>query len=256
MATSYVLNPLEQFELINLVGIQAPVLGYYEFGVTNLGLFLVIQLALVITGLVICYNPAWVARVNTLVVLFESLYGFLVNLLLSQLGLPGLKYFPGIVTLFLFLLVSNLLGLIPYSFTSTAHFALAIGLSCTVLIGVSYLGLATHGLAFFRLFVPAGTPLALVPLLVVIESISYLARAVSLGLRLSANMLSGHVLLQLIASFSWKFITGSLIGLLLAPLPLLLLTLLYGLELGVALVQAFVFVLLTISYLNDAINLH
>ncbi|CAG8725617.1 16557_t:CDS:2, partial [Acaulospora colombiana] len=210
MSTLYILNPLEQFELVNLVSIQAPVLGYYELGVTNLGLFLVIQLALVITGLVICYNPAWVARVNTWVVFFESLYGFLVNLLLSQLGLAGLN------------------------FTSTAHFALAIGLSCTVLIGVTYLGLAVHGLAFFRLFVPAGTPLALVHLLVVIESISYLARAVSLGLRLSANMLSGHVLLNLISTFSWKFITGSIFGLLLAPLPLLLLTLLFGLELGVA----------------------
>jgi F-type H+-transporting ATPase subunit a len=104
--------------------------------------------------------------------------------------------------------------------------------------------------------VPGGTPLALVPLFTLIETVSYVARAFSLGVRLSANMLAGHILLHLIASFSWKFITGSLIGLLLAPLPLILLTLLYGLEVGVALIQAYVFVLLTCSYIKDAIALH
>jgi F-type H+-transporting ATPase subunit a len=104
--------------------------------------------------------------------------------------------------------------------------------------------------------VPGGTPLALVPLLTIIETVSYVARAFSLGVRLSANMLAGHILLHLIASFSWKFITGSLMGLLLAPVPLILLTLLFGLEVGVAAIQAFVFVLLTCSYINDAIKLH
>lgn len=250
------MNPLEQFEIFNLLGLQAPVLGFVELAVTNLGLFLVIQFALVISGLVVSVNPARVARVNSWLVTFESLYGFLVNLLVTQLGYPGLKFLPAIYTLFLLLLMSNLLGLIPYSFCVTAQFALALALSSTVLIGVTFLGLASHGMAFMRLFVPAGTPLPLLPLLVVIESISYLARAISLGLRLSANMLSGHVLLKIISTFSWQFITGSLLGLILAPLPVLFLTLLYGLELGVAVIQAYVFVLLTSSYLNDAINLH
>jgi F-type H+-transporting ATPase subunit a len=252
----FVVNPLEQFEIFNLLGLQAPVLGFVELAVTNLGLFLVIQFALVISGLVISVNPARVARVNSWLVTFESLYGFLVNLLVTQLGYPGLKFLPAIYTLFLLLLMSNLLGLIPYSFCVTAQFALALALSSTVLIGVTFLGVASHGMGFMRLFVPAGTPLPLLPLLVVIESISYLARAISLGLRLSANMLSGHVLLKIISTFSWQFITGSLLGLILAPLPVLFLTLLYGLELGVAVIQAYVFVLLTGSYLNDAINLH
>ena len=96
----------------------------------------------------------------------------------------------------------------------------------------------------------------MVPLIVLIESVSYIARAFSLGVRLSANMLAGHILLHLMASFSWEFITGSLIGLLLTPLPLIALSLLFGLEIGVAFIQAYVFVLLTCSYLNDAISLH
>ena len=133
---------------------------------------------------------------------------------------------------------------------------LTLGLSSTIVLGVTFLGLRLHGFHFFSYFVPGGTPLALVPLLTLIETVSYVARAFSLGVRLSANMLAGHILLHLIASFSWKFITGSLIGLLLAPLPLILLTLLYGLEVGVALIQAYVFVLLTCSYIKDAIALH
>jgi len=186
----------------------------------------------------------------------ESLFGFVQNMVKSQLGTAGLSLLPACYALFLFIIISNLLGLVPYSFTVTAQFALALALSCTVLLGATLLGLDKHGLRFFSLFVPAGTPLALVPLLVIIESISYLARAVSLGVRLSANMIAGHILLKLIASFSWKFITGSLMGLLLAPLPLLFIILLFGLELGVALIQAYVFVLLTCSYIKDVISLH
>ena len=186
----------------------------------------------------------------------EYLFGFVLQLVKNQVGPSGQPYFPAIYSLFLFILLLNLIGLIPYSFTATAHFALTLGFSSTIVLGVTILGLNLHGLRFFSLFVPAGTPLALVPFLTLIEAVSYVARAVSLGVRLSANMLAGHILIHIIASFSWKFITGSLIGLLLAPLPILLLTLLFGLEIGVALIQAYVFVLLTCSYINDALTLH
>ena len=158
--------------------------------------------------------------------------------------------------MFLFILFLNLVGLIPYSFCATAQFALTLGLSSTILLGVTFLGLRLHGIHFFSVFVPGGTPLALFPFLTLLETVSYVARAFSLGVRLSANMLAGHILLHLISSFSWKFITGSLMGLLMAPLPLLFLTLLYGLEVGVAFIQAYVFVLLTCSYIQEAINLH
>jgi F-type H+-transporting ATPase subunit a len=186
----------------------------------------------------------------------ETIFGFVLQLVKNQVGPTGQPYFPAIYSLFLFILFLNLVGLIPYSFTATAQFALTLGLSSTIILGVTILGLKLHGLHFFSLFVPAGTPLALVPLLTIIEAVSYVARAVSLGVRLSANMLAGHILLHLFSTFSWKFITGSFLGLLLAPLPLLFITLLYGLEIGVAFIQAFVFVLLTCSYIQDAIKLH
>jgi F-type H+-transporting ATPase subunit a len=197
-----------------------------------------------------------VGRRNAWALAQEALFGFIHNLVNSQLGATRSVFFPAIYSLFLFILFTNLLGLIPYSFCATAHLALTLGLSSTIVLGVTLLGLKLHGLYFLSLFVPGGTPLALVPLIVLIESVSYVARAFSLGVRLCANMLAGHILLHLFATFTWKFITGSLLGLLIAPLPLLFITLLYGLEIGVAFIQAYVFVLLTLSYLNDAISLH
>lgn len=249
-------NPLEQFEIIKFIAMEGPLFGYIQIGLTNIGFYLLLA-SLFLIFLHLLYNKEGVLGLgNTLMLCVESLFGFILQLVKNQIGPKGQPYFPAIYSLFLFILFINLIGLIPYSFTATAHFALTLGFSSTILLGVTLLGLHRHGLHFFSLFVPAGTPLPLVPLLVLIESVSYLARAFSLGIRLSANMLAGHILLHIIASFSWKFIIGSLIGLLLTPLPLLFLTLLYGLEIGVALIQAYVFVLLTCSYINDAITLH
>jgi F-type H+-transporting ATPase subunit a len=249
-------NPLEQFEIIKLLGIDAPLLPLIELPLTNLGLYLLIVLGVVISGLVISFIPARIGRDNSWLVTLESIYGFLVNLVDSQVAIAGHIYIPAIIALFSFILLCNLLGLIPYSYTVTAQFALTLGLSFTVLLGVTILGLQRHGVHFFSILVPAGTPLVLVPLLVVIEAISYLARAISLGVRLSANMISGHVLLKIISTFSWQFITGSILGVILGFLPVLFLTALYALELGVAILQAYVFVLLTASYLNDVLSLH
>lgn len=249
-------NPLEQFEIMKLLGIDAPLLPLIELPLTNLGLYLLIVLGVVISGLVISLTPARIGRDNSWLVTLESIYGFLANLVHSQVAIAGHIYLPGIITVFFFILLSNLFGLIPYSYTVTAQFALTLGLSFTVLLGVTILGLQRHGVHFFSILVPAGTPLVLVPLLVVIEAISYLARAISLGVRLSANMISGHVLLKIISTFSWQFITGSILGVILGFLPVLFLTALYALELGVAILQAYVFVLLTASYLNDVLSLH
>lgn len=249
-------NPLEQFEIVKFIAMEGPLFGYIQFGLTNIGFYLFLA-SLFLIFLHLQYNREGVIGLgNTLMLCMESLFGFVLQLVKNQVGPKGQPYFPAIYSLFLFILFLNLIGLIPYSFTATAHFALTLGLSSTIVLGVTLLGLHRHGLHFFSFFVPAGTPLALVPLLVVIESVSYLARAFSLGIRLSANMLAGHILLHIISSFSWKFITGSLLGIIMIPLPLLLLTLLYGLEIGVALIQAYVFVLLTCSYINDVIYLH
>jgi F-type H+-transporting ATPase subunit a len=146
--------------------------------------------------------------------------------------------------------------MIPYSFASTSHFVLTFGLSFTIVLGATILGFTKHGLEFFSLFVPAGCPLALLPLLVLIEFISYLARNISLGLRLAANITAGHMLLNILAGFTYNIITSGFIFLLIGLIPLTFIVGFSGLELGIALVQAQVFVVLTSSYIKDGLDLH
>jgi len=135
----------------------------------------------------------------------------------------GQAYFPFMYCLFILILINNLIGMIPYSFASTSHFILALSLSFTVVLGATVLGFKEHGLKFFSLFVPAGCPLGLLPLLVLIEFISYLARNVSLGLRLAANILSGHMLLNILSGFSYNIMSSGIIFFILGLLPLLFL---------------------------------
>jgi F-type H+-transporting ATPase subunit a len=168
----------------------------------------------------------------------------------------GQLYFPFIYTLFIFILINNLIGMVPYSFASTSHFILAFSISFTVVIGATILGFQKHGLEFFSLFVPAGCPLALLPLLVFIEFISYLSRNVSLGLRLAANILSGHMLLNILAGFTYNIMTSGFIFFFLGLIPLAFIIAFSGLEFGIAFIQAQVFVVLTSSYIKDGLDLH
>lgn len=168
----------------------------------------------------------------------------------------GQIYFPFIYVLFIFILINNLIGMIPYSFASTSHFILTFSISFTVVIGATILGFNKHGLRFFSLFVPSGCPLALIPLLVLIEFISYLARAVSLGLRLAANVLSGHMLLNILGGFTYNIMNSGFIYFFLGLVPLAFIIAFSGLELGIALIQAQVFVVLTSSYIKDGLDLH
>jgi F-type H+-transporting ATPase subunit a len=171
-------------------------------------------------------------------------------------GREGQVYFPFMYALFVFILVNNLIGMVPYSFASTSHFALTFSLSFTIVLGATFLGFNKHGLKFFSLFVPAGCPLALLPLLVLIEFISYLARNVSLGLRLAANILSGHMLLNILSGFTYNIMTSGIIFFFLALLPLAFIIAFSGLELAIAFIQAQVFVVLSSSYIKDALDLH
>lgn len=168
----------------------------------------------------------------------------------------GQAYFPFIYALFVFILINNLIGMVPYSFASTSHFILTFSLSFTVVFGATILGLNKHGLKFFSLFVPAGCPLGLLPLLVLIEFISYLSRNVSLGLRLGANILSGHMLLNILAGFTYNIMTSGFVFFFLGLIPLSFIIAFSGLELGIAFIQAQVFVVLTCSYIKDALDLH
>lgn len=165
-------------------------------------------------------------------------------------------FFPFISALFIYILITNLVGMVPYSFAPTSHFILTFSISFTIVLGATLLGFYIHDLKFFSLFVPSGCPLGLLPLLVLIEFISYLARNVSLGLRLAANVLSGHMLLNILGGFTYNIMTSGILYFLLGLLPLLFIIAFSGLEIGIAFIQAQVFVVLSASYIKDAIDLH
>src|SRR5256714_11336161 len=165
-------------------------------------------------------------------------------------------FFPLIFSLFIYILTNNLIGMVPYSFAPTSHFIITFSISFVVVIGATILGFQIHALKFFSLFVPSGCPLALLPLLVLIEFISYLSRNVSLGLRLAANILSGHMLLSILSGFTYNIMTSGVLFFFLGLIPLAFIIAFSGLELAIAFIQAQVFVVLTSSYIKDALDLH
>jgi F-type H+-transporting ATPase subunit a len=186
----------------------------------------------------------------------ESIYDTMSNIAVNQINkYNGQIYFPFIFTLFIFILINNLIGLIPYSFSTTSHFVLAFSWSFTIVLGTVLLGTSIHKLQFLALFVPQGCPLGLLPLLIVIEAISFLARNISLGLRLAANVLAGHMLLVILSGFTFKIFKSGIIGFL-GILPLLFIIAFTFLEFGIAFIQAQVFVVLTAGYIKDSLDLH
>lgn len=185
---TYLISPLDQFEIRNFIVLELPILNYIQYSLTNIGFYLIISLLIAVALQALAYNKNKVVP-NSWSISQEAIYATIHNIVTSQIGAnKGQIYFPFIYSLFIFILINNLLGMVPYSFASTSHFVLTFSLSFTIVIGATILGFDKHGLKFFSLFVPSGCPLALLPLLVVIEFISYLARAVSLGLRLAANV--------------------------------------------------------------------
>ena len=251
-----VASPLDQFEIRNFISLDAPIIGNMHISLTNIGLYLTIGgfIALTLNLLATNYNKV---VSNSWSLSLESIYATVHSIVINQINAnKGQIYFPFIYTLFIFILVNNLIGMVPYSFASTSHFILTFSLSFTVVLGATILGLQKHRLEFFSLFVPAGCPLGLLPLLVLIEFISYLARNVSLGLRLSANILSGHMLLNILAGFCYNIMTSGFLFFFLGLIPLSFIIAFSGLELGIAFIQAQVFVVLSSSYIKDALDLH
>jgi F-type H+-transporting ATPase subunit a len=174
----------------------------------------------------------------------------------DQIGSLNEVYVPFIYSIFFFVLIGNLISNVPYSFAINASAVVTLGLSVTIFMGVTILSLSKHKLKFFSYFIPSGTPLALVPLIVLIEVVSYLSRAVSLGVRLFANLTAGHTLLKILSTFLYKLFSSSLIVFVLTLIPFAIFIGLIGLEVAVSLIQSFVLTLLTCSYLKDAIDLH
>ena len=247
-------GPLEQFEIKDLL--YASILGDFHISITTIGLYLTIGFFIALLFNILSTNYNKIVS-NNWSIGQESLYATIHSIVINQINEnKGQIYFPFIYVLFSFILVNNLIGMVPYSFASTSHFILTFFISFTVVLGATILGFKKHGLEFFSLFVPAGCPLGLLPLLVLIEFISYLARNVSLGLRLAANILSGHMLLAILSGFTYNIMCSGLIGLFIGLLPLAFIMAFSALELGIAFIQAQVFVILTCSYIKDSLDLH
>ena len=187
---------------------------------------------------------------------FKFLYEINIKMVNNNINKKGLYFTPFIFVLFFFILLCNLIGIVPYSFTVTSHIIITFTLSLTIYIGLNIIGIQKHRKQFLTLFLPSGSSIFLIPLLVPIEFISYLSRVISLPVRLFANMMSGHILLKVIAGFSWSMLNVNFLIFISHIIPLLLLIILTGLELGVAFIQAYVFSNLVSLYINDALNLH
>nr|YP_010632377.1 ATP synthase subunit 6 [Lepraria caesiella]WBP63095.1 ATP synthase subunit 6 [Lepraria caesiella] len=249
-------SPLDQFEIRNFLSLDAPILANLHLSLTNIGLYLTIAASIILVLNLSATNYNKVIA-NNWSISQESIYTTIHSIVINQINVnKGQLYFPFIYALFIFILVNNLIGMVPYSFASTSHFILTFFISFTVVLGATILGFQKHGLKFFSLFVPAGCPLGLLPLLVLIEFISYLARNVSLGLRLAANILSGHMLLNILSGFAYNIMTSGFIYFFVGLIPLAFIIAFSGLELGIAFIQAQVFVVLSCSYIKDALDLH
>ncbi|HEX6842292.1 MAG TPA: F0F1 ATP synthase subunit A [Stellaceae bacterium] len=239
------INPLEQFEIKSLIPLH---IGSVDLSFTNSSLFMTIGVVLVTLLVTLATRQARLVPSRWQSVA-ELSYEFVANMIQENVGKEGMRYFPFIFTLFMFVLAGNLIGMVPYTFTYTSHIIVTFGMAIVIFIGVTVIGLARHGFGFFKLFAPAGVPWLLLLLLVPIELISYFIRPFTLSIRLFANMLAGHAILVVFGGF----VAGlGIFGI--APLAMDVGFIL--LEFLVAGLQAYIFAILTCLYLNDAIHLH
>ena len=256
LVPSWSQSPLDQFTIRNLLSIKMDLLGNVNIAITNIGLYLFITTCLIMMLYLLATNFN-LTTPNNWSLSVESIYATVYSIVINQINAnKGQMFFPLISSLFIFILINNLVGMVPYSFAPTSHFIITFSISFTVVIGATILGFQIHALKFFSLFVPSGCPLGLLPLLVLIEFISYLSRSVSLGLRLGANILSGHMLLNILAGFTFNIMSKGLLYFFLGLVPLLFILAFSGLEIGIAFIQAQVFVVLSASYIKDSLDLH
>ena len=237
-------SPLEQFAIRRIVDLH---IGGLDVSFTNSALFMVIAIALITLFLTASMSRRALVpgRWQSLA---EMSYEFVARMVRENVGSDGMQYFPFVFSLFMFILFANLIGLIPYSFTVTSHIIITFALAFAIFIGVTIIGFIRNGAGFLRLFVPSGVPVFLLPLIVVIEVFSYFTRPISLSVRLFANMMAGHTMLKVFAGF----VIG--LGVLLGWAPLAFIVALTALELLIAVLQAYVFTILTCIYLHDAFH--
>ena len=238
-------DPIHQFEIKKIVPLK---LNDIDISFTNSSLFMILTVTIISLFLILSINKKKIIP-SRFQLTSELFYKFILNMINDNVGQDGQKYFSLIFSLFTFILFGNLLGLLPYSFTFTSHIIVTFVLAMFIFVFVTLVGILMHGFKFFTLFVPKGVPIAMLPLMVPIEVISYLSRPISLSIRLFANMMAGHTMLKVFAGFIFSL---GIFGI----APLFVDVALTAFEVLVAFLQAYVFTVLTCLYLNDAINLH
>jgi len=240
-------NPMHQFNVYR-IGPEIS-FGNVDISFTNASLFMMISALAIIS--VFFVGTRRKAIIPTKIQLLTELSYTLISKMISDTaGSKAKPYFPFVFSLFMFVLFCNMLGMLPYSFTVTSHIIVTFALAAVIFVGVTIIGFVNHGIRYLKLFIPSGVPLFLLPLIVIIEIISYLSRPVSLSVRLFANMMAGHTMLKVFGGF---VISLGIIG---GWLPLSFTVALTGLEILIAFLQAYVFAILTCIYLNDALNLN
>ena len=238
---------MQQFT-VHKIGPEINIAGV-DLSFTNASLFMVISASLIILLLFVGSKEKKIIP-SKIQLITEMFYTFVAKMISDTAGSKARPYFPFIFSLFMFVLFCNMVGMLPYSFTVTSHIIVTFVLAAFIFIGVTIIGFLKHGLGYLKLFVPSGVPIVLLPLIVVIEIISYLSRPISLSVRLFANMMAGHTMMKVFGGF---VVSLGIVG---GWLPLSFSVALTGLEILVAFLQAYVFAILTCIYLNDALNLH
>ncbi|MCX7305022.1 MAG: F0F1 ATP synthase subunit A [Hyphomicrobiales bacterium] len=250
MATPDKVDPIHQFHINKLVDLHV---GGFDVSFTNSALFMVVTLVVASAFLLLATSSRALIP-SRLQSVAEMSYEFVANMLRDAAGKQGMKFFPLVFSLFMFVLVANLLGMFPYFYTVTSQIIVTFFLAMVVILTVVVYGFYKHGLHFLKLFVPSGVPAILLPLVVAIEIISFLSRPISLSVRLFANMLAGHITLKVFSGFVVSLSALGTVGIAGAVLPLGMAVALTGLEFLVAFLQAYVFAVLTCMYLNDAVH--
>ena len=240
-------NPMHQFNVYK-IGPEIKINGI-DLSFTNASLFMLISAISISIFLLLGTKDKKIIP-GKFQLLSEILYNFISKMISDTAGKKAKPYFPFIFSLFVFVLFCNMVGMLPYSFTVTSHIIVTLAFAMFIFIGVTILGFVIHGFKYLKIFVPSGVPVVLLPIIMIIEIISYLSRPISLSVRLFANMMAGHTMLKVFGGFVIS------LGLVAGWLPLTFSVALTGLEILVAFLQAYVFAILTCIYLNDALNLH
>jgi ATP synthase subunit 6 len=247
-------NPLEQFEISTLIAFH---IGNFDFSLTNSTFFVILALTFILFLFLLSLIYQTIIP-NRWQYLIEGSYSFILGLVNDIISIKkSQNFFPFVYVIFIITFVTNLIGMVPYSFTLSSHIIATFFVGLTIYLSANVMGVRKHGITILGLFLPTGAPIYMAPAFVVIELVSYIFKPISLSVRLFANLMAGHILLKVIAGFAWTLMlsSSSIVAFLSVP-TLVILFILVGLELAVSFIQAYVFTVLTCMFINDALNLH